>query len=680
MNRPRRPRPLRFDPFARASIIHSVQLAVFCAFLAAATTSGATTYWIDASKTAVANCGKTAATACPSWSRLMGTLGCPGSCGCDADGCENNITAASTVDSINFVGPGTYVGDGNGRCIGYPFNRAANSELTIQCTDASGTYTPGKCTISATGLSLPGSQAVVIAGASTKCADDSATFVKWKGINITNIPPGTGGWRTKGGVNSHHLLLADSLIDGTTSATGDLIIYGDLTHYVSFVNNVITNCGATASFGCLGNERNDHEAVVGNAVGPIRNFPVDRNTDGITVQNADTVLIDGNIVHGNPDGIDVGMLDSRFLGNIIIRYNDTYDMAGDVSAGADNNIVLSGDSTSGTNTGPVVAYKNVLRSTNPAYSIGFWRTKEGAKDADFWYNTTFGANYNVGDVNNSHLANLGLSSGSQVPSTNLPIMYNLFDGTTVQNLTTSCSSAACPMNNAVTTCTAASCKFVGNGLWYAERGGSSSCLRFSTSDIPGLTFKCDLTRFGGGAGLNSTGANTGNFRADPKFVNRGGTHLADYALTSASTYIDAGKSFCHAVSAGSGNTITVTCDGASTDPRHFFPQPSNYYSVQNGDCAGRGTRASEANGSLLGCYDIQIQGCSGGGGLGNLTGVRTVTSMTGTTITFSGASCTWAANAMVHVPWTGNAPDVGALEFASTAPQAPTLIDVQPVP
>jgi hypothetical protein len=89
-------------------------------------------------------------------------------------------------------------------------------------------------------------------------------------------------------------------------------------------------------------------------------------------------------------------------------------------------------------------------------------------------------------------------------------------------------------------------------------------------------------------------------------------------------------------------------------------------------------RAAEANGALVGCFDIQIAGCAGGGGLGNLASVRTVTGIDGSgNISFSGAGCSWAKGAMVHVPWSGAAPDVGAIEFfQGIAP--PRLISVTP--
>jgi hypothetical protein len=64
-----------------------------------------------------------------------------------------------------------------------------------------------------------------------------------------------------------------------------------------------------------------------------------------------------------------------------------------------------------------------------------------------------------------------------------------------------------------------------------------------------------------------------------------------------------------------------------------------------------GTRV--ADGINYGCFDIQIEGC----------GIREVFSISGNVINFSGLTCNWKSNAMVHVPWNGSAPDIGALEF-----------------
>jgi hypothetical protein len=243
--------------------------------------------------------------------------------------------------------------------------------------------------------------------------------------------------------------------------------------------------------------------------------------------------------------------------------------------------------------------------------------------------------------------------------------WNIFDSkSTAANpqivlSTGSTTSAACPSGRG--------CPFVGNGLFMGERGANAWCVYWDTSDAAVQQFTCSqwATTF------NSLPGNSGNFRADPRFVDRGApTVLANLKLTSASAgYLDAGGSFCTASAAGSGNTINVTCGPYTTDPRYYFAEPAAFYGLTNNDCKGRGTRPADAINS--GCFDIQIAGACG---------VREVTGMTATSITFGGSSCTWSSGAMVHVPWSGSAPDLGALEYSGSAgPAAPTLLSVEPV-
>jgi hypothetical protein len=105
------------------------------------------------------------------------------------------------------------------------------------------------------------------------------------------------------------------------------------------------------------------------------------------------------------------------------------------------------------------------------------------------------------------------------------------------------------------------------------------------------------------------------------------------SCTGASTAIDAGITPLLADGAGSGNTITVKASvtGASGDPR-------NYLIAQTGSYLN----------PALSDTEVQIAGSCG---------VRHVVSMTATTITFDGASCSWADNAMVGRPWQGAAHD-----------------------
>ncbi|HLK10802.1 MAG TPA: hypothetical protein VKW76_05440 [Candidatus Binatia bacterium] len=121
-----------------------------------------------------------------------------------------------------------------------------------------------------------------------------------------------------------------------------------------------------------------------------------------------------------------------------------------------------------------------------------------------------------------------------------------------------------------------------------------------------------------------------------------------------STAIDAGTTPLLANGAGSGNTIAVRANlGDSGDPRNYLiAQTGSYLAPLPADT------------------QVQIQGACG---------VRHVVSMTATTVTFDGSSCSWSDGAMVGRPWNGNAPDQGAIESGGTGVAPPVLIGVQPL-
>jgi hypothetical protein len=213
---------------------------------------------------------------------------------------------------------------------------------------------------------------------------------------------------------------------------------------------------------------------------------------------------------------------------------------------------------------------------------------------------------------------------------------------------------------------------------WPSTGGSYSQSLTSYANIAQLGFS-------GGNDLVSTSAR----RYQPRFASIGGNcdnpSSLDYAscdfrpctgagapvsgCTAASDAIDRGTFFLRANGGGSGNTINVrrgdplsAKNGTDAngvleygDPRNFFMSPATFPG-STGD-------------------PIQIEGC----------GQRTVTALTATSITFSGAPCTWADNAGVHRPWAGAGPDIGAFETGgtggggSTAPSPPTLLSVEPI-
>jgi hypothetical protein len=137
---------------------------------------------------------------------------------------------------------------------------------------------------------------------------------------------------------------------------------------------------------------------------------------------------------------------------------------------------------------------------------------------------------------------------------------------------------------------------------------------------------------------------------DPKFTALSTSTYAanDFTPQSGSTAIDSGRFLLRAQSAGTNaTTVTVIGNGGSADPRNYFIAPSSFLDAT--------------------ADQIRIEGC----------GVVRVTGLTATTISFTPA-CSWPANAGIHLPWNGAAPDMGPIESAGSAPPSapPTLISV----
>ncbi len=135
-----------------------------------------------------------------------------------------------------------------------------------------------------------------------------------------------------------------------------------------------------------------------------------------------------------------------------------------------------------------------------------------------------------------------------------------------------------------------------------------------------------------------------------------GTYSAcDFTPGSGSSLIDAGRTFLLANGAGTGNTINVKANGGKGDPEDFFIAPNSFYLADQLPATYR---------------QVQISGSCG---------VRDITSLSATSITFSGPACSWSDNAGVHIPYAGAAPDIGAIEFVGTeAPQSPLNLRVVP--
>jgi hypothetical protein len=576
-------------------------------------------FYVDAAQADRPGCGMALDRACR-------TYGYWYSSGCDADGCGNNVAAGDTV----YFRAGTYNGDGAGGYVGIPFVGETTAPVTMACFDA-----PRSCVIDGSGVSTSPWCDLVGIGlrpGSAACESNGAAYVTLQGFTIQHPP--SGAYTLGVSAPADHVLITNNTIDGTGSYQ-NLIVSGDgPIHDVTVLGNTISNCPASGS-GCSWINEVSKIAIVGNAFGPV---PGDGNYDCTTLVGVQKALVDGNSCHDTFDGFDDGMNSNRKLTRVIVRYNEVY---GNNTGRA---FPISGNGASRSNrTGHNVFYKNVAHAlaSGPCF-----QPYGGADGIDIWYNTCFAPS----TAGWGGLIWLQTNYGGDWDE-NIGVKYNIFDTTSV--------SAYAPLvldrgTTTVKACPArARCPFVKNGIWMPERGGSAGCVYWHPSDGALQTYTCDQF----GTSFNTDHQQmSDNFRANPYFVDRTQPQILDnLRLTAASTrFIDAGDSFCHARTASRGNRIRVTCSGKVNDARYYFPDPADFYGLANSDCKGKGVRA--ADGVDPGCYDIQIQGeC----------GTRQVLAVHGRSITFSGAPCSWVQGAMVHLPWNGAAPDVGALELAS---------------
>jgi hypothetical protein len=578
----------------------------------------ASVFYVDAAQTDAPGCGL-------AFDRACRTYGYWYSSGCDADGCGNNVAAGDTV----YFRAGTYSGDGGGGYLGIPFTGTAAAPVTVACADA-----PGSCVIDGSGVTAVRFCDLVGIGlrpGTGSCMVDGASYLILQGFTIQHAPSGM---FTLGlSAFAHHVLIRDNTLDGTGSDQNVIFFEGRPMHHVTLLDNTVTNCPASAS-GCNWVNEASRVAIVGNVFGPVASSG---NYDCTTLIGVKTALVDGNTCHDTYDGFDSGMNSTVKLDRVIVRYNEVY---GNNTGRA---FPISGNGASLSNrTGRNVVYKNVA---HPASGGPCFQPYGGADRIALWYNTCFApSTAGYGGV-------LWLEANFDLWVENIGVQYNIFDTTSTNSFQPlvldrgASTLKACP--------TAAGCPFVGNGLWMAERGGAASCVYWDPTDQSLHTYTCDEF----GTTFNTDHRNMeANFRANPNFVNRSAPeNLGNLRLTAASTqYVDQGDSFCHARRAGSGNQIPVTCDRKIRSARYYFPNPTDYYGLLDTDCQGKGVRA--VDGVDPGCFDFQIEGeC----------GVREALAVHSRSITFSGPGCSWAEGAMVHMPWNGAAPDVGALELAS---------------
>lgn len=702
-----------------------VAAGVIALLVSFAPAARAATMWMNPANACFANCGLTATTGCPGWFCLMSQ-----GCASGSPGCWDNINNGSAAaDRVNML-PGQYVGDGNGQgfCIGA--NRpSVHSTLTIECTDANGNPAWGACAIDGVGTAVtePGQRGLVTIGAYPCGADSVTDYVRLVGVQVTNPRPGQSGVKIR---TASNISVRESTVNCNGINTD--CVQAAFGSRVTFANDVVSPCGDGA-YGCLNSDGTSNVAFVGTDAGPRYSGPhrYPANTDGLTVQNGRRVLIHAARTRGYTNGIDAGMhTSSPPLSGVIVRYSVVSD-AGNIRGacgcgnGTNNETPCTSDAqcTGGGKCGcdwtsqglkfsgcepqggcnPAVAatdisiYKNLNFYTSSANRNGCLWITESMGDTTVAYNTCIDVDHDPGDGTRASL----IVNATGVSPGNTPVLWNVIDSTS----SIGCSPGQACQNTVGGACTSGACRWVGNRFWFSNYAPSTGFLDYAPSDLARAYFAIDTSRIGGGLGLNATGANAGNLRADPRWANASGTRheVADFKLTAASVNnIDQGGAFCTTTSSGTGTVIPVTCGGALNDPRHYFPQPADYFDLQNADGAGRGVLAVEANGNQIGVYDVKIEGCVGGGGLGNLPGVRSAVSLCaggtnaggecltdsecpGGACTASGMTssslrvrpaCNYAAGAMVHVVYDGAKPDINFAEYAS----APAPTGTAPTP
>lgn len=642
----------------------------------ATSTAGAFYLNPDPAMTNAPNCGTTSGTACKTWSYFRAS-------GCDANGCANNVGPGAVIHVAKGVSFGD--GDGTGGWL-VDFDGSSVAPVTIQCDES-------PCSIDGTGVASDGQALVYMNG---------ATYVVWDGISLYRIPPGMNGMKFGGGVNLHDIRLANTEIDGLGATSSYLMGWESGASRITGVNLWVHNCPLGAS-GCVYGDIASGAAFVHSRFGPLNGFPANTNSDCITLFNTNGFLLDGLGITGCSDGIDVGQGSGAALQRGIIRFNDitdirtlngqnqrmmkvsgqgpiVYTCSGGTNSGASCG-TCSGTANGGTCSGvssvcpggtctqvafrtftqDISIYKNVFRhqGVSQAVALAFMELTRRI-------NVFFNSFYPYGS--NGSIWHYVLNGGDWTDPQNYDFAHywNLFDGdTTAPGAVVRIDVGA----DSTLACTdAASCEFVGNLVGYPNATSGAVCAYWAQSDSAPVQYPCAQM---GTSGTCESGTfnggqveNTCNARTTPLVVNRADpTILANLAPLVTSPAVDAGDAFCTATSSGSGSTISVACigkGGATLGPQQFWPNPAHFYDLRNADCLGGGTRSVDPTNP--GCYDVQIEGC----------GVRSVTAMTGSTVTFTPSCSSWANGARVSIPWFGTRNDVGALEYNPGGTPTPT--------
>lgn len=596
-------------------------------------------FWIDSvNGVDTPLCGQNIASACRTYYYFLNT-------GCGGGGCKNaGIPHTGMGGDVVHFRTGTYHGDDNPTVasrtyIAIPWNGTSSDPVTYDCYDGA-----GLCINDLGGVTgLGGGTGMFAIGAAINVktnASDPATYITLRGFTCA---PGSGtGVRSCvvdiGNAGTHHILLDQMAVDPATLANflGYTFRFNQTAQFTT-IKRSKAYAARVANKGGPSFDRTPNIALIANELGVANDGT---NNDCHNLLGTVVGLSDGNSCHDNGDGMDSGENDDvPVLDRLIIRYNDIHDINGD-SLGS-RCVPMSGNSAPTALIGQNAIYKNLCYQTRSITNQLGIVNYGGAQKTSIWYNTAF-----LAGADEVRLYTQGATNPvNQLQTVNYNILSTIASsGDLTSLLFGSGGITACP--------TGLFCPYTGNDL-YSPEHGSTRCVDWQPSDAAFTTYTCAQVA----TTFNTINGNAGNQNTNPVWVNRSATGFSspsDLALQPTSPLIDEGQPFCRAVGSGStASTITVTCLGATNDPRYFFPDPTDYYGVDNSDCVGQGARAFDGAAATAGCFDIQIDGC----------GIVTVTGETSSTISFTPA-CSWSDNAMVHVPWNGAGPDLGALEAA----------------
>ncbi len=609
-----------------------IALALGAWLMTSSVADAAITAYLATTGTNNAACGLNVATPCQTYRYLM-----TGNNACGAAGCE----ASADADSFINVAPGTYH-----ETFHVPFNGKAGHPVTLRCTGAAGSCIIDGSTVS-TACSL-----MCIVCAVRSCSVNQASYTHVQGFKIVSHGNANAGilWNVW-----NHVKLKDTTVDfkNNTGPYNIGMIPGS-NSFATEVNVSAINCpdGAT---GCNYGQAGSHLAIVGGNWGPLNNFPKEPNSDCLTLLNVDTFLIDGITAHHCIETLDVGQTTGGPLKNGLMRFLDLAGNAQSLGFGS-NALKVSGDIGSLTFDQDNTLVKSVFHTYPGTQNANGLSLNELTRYFNAAYNTQFSNSANQG----SHFWMYTEGGGGFGPNQNKDngAFYNIWSSDAVNGNSQGpvtlehdrVTVAACPASDP--------CPLVGN-VFDFPNSLTKPCVAWTPTDQPQVIYDCDDF----GTTINS---NTGAFNAktemdfnsrpDPQFVSRNGDVVSNLVLQPTSPLIDAGQPLCRANGGGSGGVITLRCIGTHAGTRGalaWFKQPSDFYDLANDEC--KSTNATRrADGTNPGCYDFQIEGNCG---------VRQILSMTATSINFSNPDgCTWADGAMVSYPWTGAAPDVGALE------------------